>query len=70
MKVLIFRETGATWLKPRSREAGVQGADPRKIARALDDLAKGDADAARSDFETAIEDYRKVRNEVKNCNNQ
>src|SRR5262249_49882713 len=50
-------------------EANVPGVDPKKIAKALQDLATGDADAARGDFDKAIEDYRKTWNGVKGCNN-
>src|SRR6185369_1155109 len=40
-------------------EAIATGVDPKKINRALADLAQGDADAARGSFDKAIEDYRK-----------
>lgn len=43
-------------------------ADPGKIAKALNDLAAGDADAARGSFDKAIEDYRKAWNGVTDCN--
>jgi len=49
-------------------EANVPGADPEKIAKALEDLAKGDADAARGDYDKAIEDYRKAWKGVTECN--
>ena len=48
-------------------EANVPGADPRKIAKALEDLAKGDTEAARADYDKAIEDYRKAWKGVKDC---
>jgi len=51
-------------------EANVSGVDPKTIAKALDDLSKGDADAARGDFDTAIGDYRKAWNGVKDCSNE
>ena len=49
-------------------EANARGADPGKIARALEDLTAGDADAARGSFDSAIEDYRKAWNAVTECN--
>src|SRR5262249_47992123 len=42
--------------------------DPGKIAKALEDLAAGDADAARGSFDKAVEDYRKAWNDVTDCN--
>jgi len=47
-------------------EATAQGA-PGKIAKALEYLASGDADAANGNFDTAIEDYRKAWNAVTEC---
>ena len=49
-------------------EAEARGVDPRKIAKALGDFATGDADAARGNFDNAIEDYRKAWNAVMDCN--
>jgi hypothetical protein len=49
-------------------EANAAGVNPNKIARALADLAQGDADAARGSFDTAIEDYRMAWNVVTVCN--
>ena len=40
---------------------------PGKIAKALEYLASGDADAANGNFDTAIEDYRKAWNAVTEC---
>lgn len=48
-------------------EANASGADPRKIGKALEDLAAGDADAAHGSFDKAIEDYRKAWNGVTDC---
>jgi len=49
-------------------EANVSGVAPGKIAKALQDLAAGDADAAGGSFDKAIEDYRKAWNAVTDCN--
>jgi len=43
--------------------------DPKKTAKASGDLANGDAAAASGHFDTAIEDYRKAWNDVKECSN-
>src|SRR5215471_17983137 len=51
-------------------EANALGADPKQIAKALEYLADGDADASGGEFDKAIEDYRKAWNGVKDCNNQ
>ena len=40
---------------------------PKKIAKALEDLSAGDADAAHGSFDNAIEDYRKAWNVVTDC---
>ena len=52
-----------------AQTAIIEASDPKKIAKALEDLDKGDADAARGDFDTAIEDYRRAWNGVKDCSN-
>jgi len=62
--VLIVRDLAQTAIT----EASARGADPGKIARALEDLTAGDADAARGSFDSAIEDYRKAWNAVTECN--
>ena len=49
-------------------DANAQGADPSKIARALEYLAAGHADARSGSFDSAIEDYRKAWNAVTDCN--
>src|SRR5262249_42375728 len=51
-------------------EANARGGDPAKIAKALEYLAAGDADATRGSFDTAIEDYRKAWNTVTDCNSK
>lgn len=48
-------------------EANVPGADPKKIADALEDLAKGDAAAGLGGYDKAIEDYRKAWRLIKEC---
>lgn len=50
-------------------DATGSGVDPKKINKALGDLAQGDSDAARGSFDKAIEDYRKAWNGVKDCSN-
>jgi uncharacterized protein YjiK/phosphodiesterase/alkaline phosphatase D-like protein len=49
-------------------DANVSGVDPGQRAKALDDLATGDADAANGSFDQAIEEYRKAWNRVTDCN--
>jgi uncharacterized protein YjiK/phosphodiesterase/alkaline phosphatase D-like protein len=50
-------------------EANAAGVDPKKINKALTDMAQGDADAARGDYDKAIEEYRKAWNGV-SCSGQ
>jgi len=51
-------------------DATNSGADPAKIAKALEYLAAGDADATAGSFASAIEDYRKAWNAVIDCNSK
>ena len=48
-------------------EANVPGAPPGKIAGALDELAKGDRDASRGDYDKAIEHYNRAWQIVTGC---
>jgi phosphodiesterase/alkaline phosphatase D-like protein len=48
-------------------EANVPGADRKKIAAALEALAKGDADAARGKYDKAIQDYGNAWTKIKEC---
>ena len=48
-------------------EATVSVAPPRKIADALEELARGDADASRGDYDNAIEHYRRAWKIVRDC---
>jgi hypothetical protein len=48
-------------------EANVAGVSPRKIADALAELAKGDADASRGDYGKAIEHYERAWRRVRDC---
>jgi hypothetical protein len=50
-------------------EASAAGVEPKKINKALADLAQADADAASGGFDRAIEDYRKAWNGVMDCRN-
>jgi len=51
-----------------AQTAITEATDPGKIAKALKDLAAGDADAVGGSFDRAIEDYRKAWNGVTDCN--
>jgi phosphodiesterase/alkaline phosphatase D-like protein len=50
-------------------EATVSGAPPRKIADSLEELAMGDADASRGDYDKAIEHYKQAWKIVRDCDN-
>ena len=47
--------------------AETTGVKPKKIAEALEELARGDADAARGNFDQAIDHYQKAWKKVRNC---
>jgi tetratricopeptide (TPR) repeat protein len=48
-------------------EANDPDAPPKKIADALEELAKGDADASRGDYDKAIEHYERAWKGVRDC---
>lgn len=43
------------------------GLNPRKIAGALEELASGDQDASRGDYDEAIEHYKRAWKKVRDC---
>ena len=49
-------------------EASAQGDHHRKIAEALEELARGDADASHGDYDMAIERYKRAWKKVRDCN--
>jgi tetratricopeptide (TPR) repeat protein len=48
-------------------EASVPGVSPRKIANVMEELAKGNADGSRGDYDKAIEHYERAWKEVRGC---
>jgi len=48
-------------------EAGAQGDHHRKIAEALEELARGDEDASHGDYDIAIERYKRAWKKVRDC---